>query len=89
MPKLTVIIRKAYGGAYCVMNSKHIGADYNFAWPTAEIAVMGPEGACSIILEKKYHHRLILHKRGRNWCKIIRKDFLILTLLHQKAILTS
>ena len=53
VPKLTVIIRKAYGGAYCVMNSKHIGADYNFAWPTAEIAVMGPEGACGIIFRKE------------------------------------
>ena len=52
VPKLTIITRKAYGGAYCVMNSKHIGADYNFAWPTAEIAVMGPEGACSIIFRK-------------------------------------
>ena len=49
--KLTVIIRKAYGGAYDVMNSKHIGADYNFAWPSAEIAVMGPEGACNIIFK--------------------------------------
>ena len=53
VPKLTVITRKAYGGAYCVMNSKHIGADYNFAWPTAEIAVMGPEGACNIIFRKE------------------------------------
>lgn len=53
VPKLTIITRKAYGGAYCVMNSKHIGADYNFAWPTAEIAVMGPEGACSIIFRKE------------------------------------
>lgn len=52
VPKLTVITRKAYGGAYCVMNSKHIGADYNFAWPNAEIAVMGPEGACNIIFRK-------------------------------------
>lgn len=52
VPKLTVITRKAYGGAYDVMNSKHIGADYNFAWPSAEIAVMGPEGACSIIFRK-------------------------------------
>jgi acetyl-CoA carboxylase carboxyltransferase component len=52
VPKITVITRKAYGGAYCVMNSKHIGADYNFAWPTAEIAVMGPEGACNIIFRK-------------------------------------
>lgn len=51
VPKLTIIIRKAYGGAYCVMNSKHIGADYNFAWPNAEIAVMGPEGACDIIFK--------------------------------------
>ncbi|MGE5705859.1 MAG: acyl-CoA carboxylase subunit beta [Nitrososphaerales archaeon] len=49
VPRFTVITRKAYGGAYCVMNSKHIGADFNFAWPTAEIAVMGAEGACSII----------------------------------------
>ena len=53
MPKLTVITRKAYGGAYDVMNSKHLGADYNFAWPKAEIAVMGPEGACSIIFKQK------------------------------------
>jgi acetyl-CoA carboxylase carboxyltransferase component len=53
VPKLTVITRKAYGGAYCVMNSKHIGADYNFAWPTAEIAVMGPEGACNIVFRKE------------------------------------
>jgi propionyl-CoA carboxylase beta chain len=49
VPKLTVITRKAYGGAYCVMNSKHIGADANFAWPTAEIAVMGPQGAANIL----------------------------------------
>lgn len=49
VPKLTVITRKAYGGAYCVMNSKHIRADYIYAYPTAEIAVMGPEGAVNII----------------------------------------
>ena len=49
MPKVTLITRKAYGGAYCVMNSKHIRADLNFAWPTAEIAVMGPDGAVNII----------------------------------------
>ncbi len=53
VPKLTVITRKAYGGAYDVMNSKHIGADFNFAWPSAEIAVMGPEGACNIIFRKE------------------------------------
>ena len=49
VPKLTVITRKAYGGAYCVMSSKHIRTDANFAWPTAEIAVMGPEGAVNIV----------------------------------------
>ena len=43
VPKITVVLRKSYGGAYIVMNSKGIGGDYNFAWPTAEIAVMGPE----------------------------------------------
>jgi propionyl-CoA carboxylase beta chain len=49
VPKITVITRKAYGGAYCVMASKHIRADINYAWPTAEIAVMGPEGAVDIV----------------------------------------
>ena len=53
VPKLTVITRKAYGGAYDVMNSKHIGADLNFAWPTAEIAVMGPKGATEIIFKNE------------------------------------
>ncbi len=53
VPKLTVITRKAYGGAYCVMCSKHIRADFNVAWPTAEIAVMGPEGAVNIIFKRE------------------------------------
>lgn len=53
VPKITVITRKAYGGAYCVMSSKHIGADVNFAYPMAEIAVMGPEGAVNIIYKSK------------------------------------
>lgn len=53
VPKITVITRKAYGGAYDVMNSKHIGADLNFAWPQAEIAVMGAEGACNIIFRQE------------------------------------
>jgi propionyl-CoA carboxylase beta chain len=52
VPKVTVITRKAYGGAYDVMNSKHMLADFNFAWPTAEVAVMGPEGAVNIIYRK-------------------------------------
>lgn len=53
VPRITVITRKAYGGAYDVMNSKHIGADLNFAWPSAEIAVMGPKGAAEIIFRKE------------------------------------
>lgn len=53
VPKITVITRKAYGGAYDVMNSKHIGADMNYAWPTAEIAVMGAKGAAEIIFKKQ------------------------------------
>ncbi len=53
VPRVTVITRKAYGGAYDVMNSKHIGADMNYAWPTAEIAVMGAKGAAEIIFKKE------------------------------------
>ena len=52
VPKITVITRKAYGGAYDVMSSKHLLADFNFAWPTAEVAVMGPEGAVNIIYRR-------------------------------------
>ena len=53
VPKLTVITRKAYGGAYDVMSSKHVRGDYNVAWPTAEIAVMGPQGAVKIIYKRE------------------------------------
>jgi propionyl-CoA carboxylase beta chain len=53
VPRVTVITRKAYGGAYDVMNSKHIGADLNYAWPTAEIAVMGASGAAEIIFKRE------------------------------------
>jgi propionyl-CoA carboxylase beta chain len=53
VPKITVITRKAYGGAYCVMSSKHIRTDINLAWPTAEIAVMGPEGAVNIVYKRE------------------------------------
>jgi len=60
VPKLTVITRKAYGGAYCVMASKHIRTDFNFAWPTAEIAVMGSEGAVGII------HRREIQEAGKD-----------------------
>jgi acetyl-CoA carboxylase carboxyltransferase component len=58
VPKLTVITRKAYGGAYDVMSSKHVGADFNAAWPTAEVAVMGPEGAVNIV----FRHELAAAK---------------------------
>jgi len=54
VPKVTVITRKAYGGAYCVMSSKHLRTDFNYAWPTAELAVMGPEGAVNIL----YKHEI-------------------------------
>jgi propionyl-CoA carboxylase beta subunit len=53
VPKVTVIARKAYGGAYCVMASKHIRTDFNYAWPTAELAVMGPEGAVNILYKRE------------------------------------
>jgi propionyl-CoA carboxylase beta chain len=53
VPKITVITRKAYGGAYCVMASKHIRTDINFAWPTAEIAVMGAEGAVGLLYRRE------------------------------------
>jgi propionyl-CoA carboxylase beta chain len=53
VPKVTVITRKAYGGAYCVMSSKHIRTDFNYAWPSAEIAVMGPDAAVSILYKRE------------------------------------
>ena len=53
VPKVTVITRKAYGGAYCVMSSKHLRTDVNYAWPTAEVAVMGPEGAVNVLYRKE------------------------------------
>ncbi len=64
VPKLTVITRKAYGGAYCVMSSKHLRTDVNLAWPTAEIAVMGPEGAVNIV----YKRELDMTVRRRRRC---------------------
>jgi propionyl-CoA carboxylase beta chain len=53
VPKVTVIARKAYGGAYCVMSSKHLRTDFNYAWPIAEIAVMGPEGAVNVLYRRE------------------------------------
>ncbi len=53
VPKITIVLRKAYGGAYIVMSSKHLRGDINLAWPSAEIAVMGPDGAVSIVFRKE------------------------------------
>jgi propionyl-CoA carboxylase beta chain len=62
VPKVTVITRKAYGGAYCVMSSKHIRTDINYAWPTAEIAVMGPEGAVNIVYRREIDRAAEAHR---------------------------
>jgi propionyl-CoA carboxylase beta chain len=75
VPKLTVIVRKAYGGAYDVMNSKHIGADYNFAWPNTEIAVMGPEGACNIIFKHEILESKDPEKKRAELVESYRKKF--------------
>lgn len=75
VPRLTVIVRKAYGGAYDVMNSKHLGADYNYAWPGAEIAVMGPEGACSIIFKRDIMESKAPEKKRAELAEMYRKKF--------------
>jgi propionyl-CoA carboxylase beta chain len=74
VPKVTVITRKAYGGAYDVMSSKHLRGDVNYAWPTAEIAVMGPKGAVEIIFRVAGHRGFIddvirPHATRRRICK--------------------
>jgi propionyl-CoA carboxylase beta chain len=66
VPKLTVVLRKAYGGAYDVMSSKHIRGDYNVAWPGAELAVMGAEGAVNIVYRKEIEARRTRPRRGRS-----------------------
>jgi propionyl-CoA carboxylase beta chain len=75
VPKITVITRKAYGGAYCVMNSKHIRSDLNLAWPTAEIAVMGPEGAVGIIFRKELAEAKDPDKRKAELVEEYRRKF--------------
>ena len=72
VPKLTVITRKAYGGAYCVMSSKHIRTDLNLAWPTAEIAVMGPEGAVNIVYGRELN-KIIANAEAREGT--LREDY--------------
>ncbi len=75
VPKVTVITRKAYGGAYDVMNSKHIRGDFNFAWPTAEIAVMGPKGAVEIIFKKEIEKAADKEKAVEEKVEEYRKKF--------------
>jgi len=79
VPRVTVITRKAYGGAYDVMNSKHIGADMNFAWPTAEIAVMGAKGAAEIIFKKEIDkaedHDLVLAEKEKQYGELFANPY--------------
>jgi propionyl-CoA carboxylase beta chain len=72
---ITVITRKAYGGAYCVMSSKHIRTDVNFAYPTAEIAVMGPEGAVNIIYRRELAAAKDLEKLRQEKVEEFREKF--------------
>ena len=75
VPKLTVITRKAYGGAYDVMSSKHIRGDLNLAWPTAEIAVMGPEGAVNIVIKRGDHRAEDVTADASGWSRSIETEF--------------
>jgi propionyl-CoA carboxylase beta chain len=75
VPKLAVITRKAYGGAYDVMSSKHIRADFNFAWPTAEVAVMGPEGAVNIVYRKELEEAADPEQRREELVAEYREEF--------------
>jgi propionyl-CoA carboxylase beta chain len=75
VPKITIITRKAYGGAYCVMASKHIRADINYAYPTAEIAVMGPEGAVKIVYKRDLEKTPDPEKMSREKVEEFRKKF--------------
>src|ERR1700704_4170367 len=73
VPKITVITRKAYGGAYCVMSSKHIRTDVNYAWPTAEIAVMGAEGAVNIVYKRELERAALSAKSEKEKAEVIAK----------------
>jgi propionyl-CoA carboxylase beta chain len=75
VPKVTVITRKAYGGAYCVMASKHIRADVNYVYPTAEIAVMGPEGAVNIVYKRELDGAIDAEKIRQAKIEEFRKKF--------------
>lgn len=74
VPKMTVITRKAYGGAYCVMSSKHIRTDVNYAWPSAEIAVMGPEGAVNIVYKRELERAAQMGKTEAERTEILARE---------------
>ncbi len=76
VPKITVITRKAYGGAYDVMSSKHLRGDVNFAWPTAEIAVMGPKGAVEIIFRQEAGDPAKLEQRTEEYRRLFANPFI-------------
>jgi len=76
VPKVTVIVRKAYGGAYDVMSSKHLRGDINFAWPTAEIAVMGPKGAVEIIFREELSDKKKIDKRAEEYTQKFANPFI-------------
>jgi CheY-like chemotaxis protein len=73
VPKVTIITRKAYGGAYCVMSSKHLRGDINYAWPTAEIAVMGAKGAVEVLYNNYYSadHDVFLAEKEREYSELV------------------
>ena len=75
VPKITVVTRKAYGGAYIAMSSKHLGGDMSFAYPTAEVAVMGPEGAANIIFRKEISEAEDADKERERLIEEYRKNF--------------
>ena len=89
MPKITVITRKAYGGAYDVMNSKHIRADLNLAWPSAEIAVMGAEGAAKIVFRREILAAKDPKAEESGWSPTTRSKFATLTRLPRAATSTT
>jgi len=73
VPKITVITRKAYGGAYCVMSSKHIRTDVNYAWPTAEIAVMGAKARSTIVYKRELERAALSAKSEKEKAEVIAK----------------
>jgi propionyl-CoA carboxylase beta chain len=89
VPRITVITRKAYGGAYDVMNSKHIGADMNYAWPSAEIAVMGAKGAAEIIFKREITSAETLKLNGAKKNSNMLKYLPTLTVLPSVDLLTK